>query len=70
MGFHRQLQPTPLDRAAITAIVARAVEITSLTCSDPFGIDDPCPGSPDGHYHLWDHQTLVCPHCAKVLWSS
>lgn len=42
----------------------------ALAKPDPFLIDDPCPGSPDGHYPIWDHRTLVCPHCSKVLWSS
>jgi len=68
MGFHRTQQPIGLNRAEVTALVARAVEITTWICADPFGTD-PCPGSPDGHYPIWDHRTLVCPHCAKVLWS-
>jgi hypothetical protein len=47
-----------------------AIEITTLAALDPFGIDDPCPGSPDGHFPIWDGpRTLVCPHCSKVLWS-
>jgi hypothetical protein len=62
------IQLKPETRRFIEDFVAH--EITTLTALDPFGIDDPCPGSPDGHYQLWDGpRTLVCAHCAKVLWS-
>ena len=61
-----QLKPAP--RRFIEDFVAE--EITTLTPLDPFGIDDPCPQHPDGHFPIWgDRRTLVCAHCSKVLWS-
>lgn len=62
------IQLKPATRRFVERFVAE--EITTLVAPDPFGIDDPCPGSPDGHYPVWDHRTLLCPHCSKVLWSS
>ena len=45
-----------------------AEEIDTLTALDPFGIDDPCPGSATGHDPHMSCGTLVCVHCAKIFW--
>jgi hypothetical protein len=73
MGFHRQGQPAALDRAGLTAVVARFVaeELDLLTCTpaDPFGVDNSCPFSPSGHDYIAACGDVVCCHCGKVVWS-
>ena len=59
----------PATRAFIEQFVAE--EITTLIATDPFGIDDPCPFNPEGHFQFWDGpRTLVCAHCSRILWSA
>jgi hypothetical protein len=69
MGFNRTIQPSALTRAELVPVVRSFFALDVTTPADPFGIDDPCPFNPDGHYPLRFHREIVCPHCSKVLWS-
>jgi hypothetical protein len=60
------VQFKPTTRGFIEARVAE--EITTLTASDPFGIDDPCPFNRNGHDPHASCGTVVCVHCAKIFW--
>lgn len=71
MGFHRIPQPAALDRAGLTALVARFVaeELAFLTrTADPFGLDNACPFNPTGHDFIASCGDVVCCRCGKVVW--
>lgn len=70
MGFHRQGQPTPLNRADVAAVVTRllAEEIAFETrTADPFRIAYDC-HNPTGHDFISSCGDVVCCHCTKVVW--
>lgn len=57
-----------IDRISITRVVF-APPLVTCTPADPFLVDDPCPVNPAGHFPMWVHREIVCPHCSKVIWS-
>ena len=70
MGFHRQGQPQPLDRKAVTAVLTRllAEELAFINgTADPFGIDHDCL-NPAGHLFIASCGDVACCHCSKVVW--
>lgn len=66
-GFNRTGQPQALDRAAVTAILAEAVDVAN-GARDPFLIDHDCL-NPAGHRFIGSCGGVVCVHCAKVAWA-
>lgn len=71
MGYHRQAQRAPLNRAELEHLLGDLLlaENAPLTRADPFGIDDPCPFNPAGHQFIGSCGDVACVHCAKVVWS-
>jgi hypothetical protein len=70
MGFHRQGQPSALNRAEVTAIVAEVVaeEVAFIERSaDPFLIDHDCL-NPAGHQAIADCRDIVCRYCGRIFW--
>jgi hypothetical protein len=73
-GFHRiQQRPSPRRFALHVAVEdllgdLLAAENAPLTRADPFGVDDPCPENPVGHYPIRDRNEVVCAHCSRILW--
>ena len=68
MGFHRTLQPRPLDRAAMTEVIARIVaeEVAFVVrTSDPFGVDHDCL-NPAGHDFIASCSEIACRHCGRL----
>lgn len=70
-GFHRIAQRQAFDRDAIrdvvTSFLSDEVAFVART-ADPFGVDDPCPENPVGHYPIRDRNEVVCAHCSRILW--
>lgn len=73
-GFVRGLQfPSPrLERIKQTVTEIMCLEDVTARVNairDPFGVDDPCPVSPNGHRAISSCGEVVCWHCAKIFWS-
>ena len=66
MGFHRQIQPQPLDCAGIVRLVAEEVAFASRHL-DPFALDNACEFSPTGlHSFTSSCGDVACVHCARI----
>lgn len=61
--------PRRVVRNNVFEFVAEREIADVLAAQDPFGCDDPCPGSPVGHYPIRIAGDVVCAHwpCGKVF---